>query len=59
MLVEENTIKSTLSYNDDKSKRYSLNIEWDNTKKQFVTGSIKNYAANDKNAQQLVDSWDR
>ena len=33
--------------------------KWDNTKKQFVTGSIKNYAASDKNAQQLVDSWDR
>lgn len=27
MLVEENTIKSTLSYNDDKSKRYSLRLQ--------------------------------
>ena len=33
--------------------------KWDTTKKQFVTSSIKNYAENDKNAQQLVDSWDR
>lgn len=34
MLVEKNMLKSDLSYNDDKSKRYLLRIEWDKTKKK-------------------------
>ncbi len=34
MLVEKNILKSSLSYSDDKSKRYLLNIEWDKTKKK-------------------------
>lgn len=34
MLVEKNILKSDLSYSDDKSRRYSLRIEWDKTKKR-------------------------
>ncbi len=33
MLVEKNILKSDLSYNDDKSRRYLLKIEWDKMKK--------------------------
>ena len=32
MLVEKNILKSSMSYNDDKSKRYLLRLEWDKTK---------------------------
>ena len=34
MLVEKNILKSDLSYNDDKTKRYLLRLEWDKTKKK-------------------------
>ena len=34
MLVEKNILKTDLSYNDDKSRRYLLNIEWDKMKKK-------------------------
>ncbi len=34
MLVEKNILKSELSYNDDKTRRYMLHIEWDKTKKR-------------------------
>lgn len=34
MLVEKNILKSDLSYNDDKSRRYLLKIEWDKMKKK-------------------------
>ena len=58
MLVEENTIKSTLSYNDDKSKRYSLNIEWDNTKKHLciimLSAGQSNGIHNDKTTNLVI-----
>ena len=34
MLVEKNILKSDLSYNDDKSRRYLLRIEWDKMKEK-------------------------
>lgn len=34
MQVEKNILKSDLCYNDDKTKRYLLKIEWDKTKKK-------------------------
>ena len=33
-MTEKTVLKSSVIYNDDKSKRYLMNIEWDKTKKK-------------------------
>lgn len=35
MQIEENQIKAVVTYNDSKTKLYSLKIEWDSTKKKL------------------------
>lgn len=58
MQIEENQIKAVVTYNDSKTKLYSLKIEWDSTKKKLciimLSVSNSNGIYNDKTTNLVI-----
>lgn len=63
MLIEKNILKSDLSYNDDKSKRYLLRVEWEKTKQKMciimLTSGTTNGISFDRTSNLVIENANR
>ena len=60
MQVEKNILKSSMSYNDDKSKRYLLRLEWEKTKPRaciiMISAGITNGLFFDRTTNYILEN---